>query len=54
MAGVPVGDDLIIISKTEYRSLKRRDAKLTALEAAGVDNWEHYSNAYRVLEGEDD
>lgn len=37
----------------DYNHLVERDNFLSALEAAGVDNWEGYSEAFRVLEGED-
>lgn len=42
-----------VLSEKEYEELTGRDDFLSALEAAGVDNWEHYSDAYRILEGED-
>jgi hypothetical protein len=52
MAGIPVGDDQVVISKAEYDSLvDDRDFRY-ALEAAGVDNWEGYSIAWRIFEGE--
>ena len=34
--------DQIIISAARYNYLVKRDAKLSKLEAAGVDNWEGY------------
>ncbi len=54
MAGVPVGDDQVVISKEEYKMLRESDAFLDALQAAGVNNWEGYSQAWRLYEGEDD
>ena len=39
MAGVPVPDDMIVITRKEYRRLVDRDEELAAMEAAGVDNW---------------
>lgn len=33
----------------EYKRLKRVDQFMTALESAGVDNWEGYSEARRLL-----
>ena len=54
MAGVPVGDDQVVISKKEYEDLKKSEEFLYALEAAGVDNWEGYSQAWRFYEGEED
>lgn len=35
------------ISKEQWDYLKERDRILTALEAAGVDNWEGYSEAFQ-------
>lgn len=35
-------------------NLEERDRILSALEAAGVDNWEGYSEAFRDLEDEED
>lgn len=54
MAGVPVGDDQVVISKEEYKMLRESEEFLIALQAAGVDNWEGYSQAWRFYEGEDD
>ncbi|WPH58941.1 hypothetical protein SEA_LUCKYSOCKE_127 [Streptomyces phage LuckySocke] len=54
MAGVPVPDDMIVISKEEYEGLQKDRDFLYALEAAGVDNWEGYSQAWRFYEGVDD
>lgn len=39
--------------KTEIEQLKKRDQLLTALEMAGVDNWEGYDMAIDLLESED-
>lgn len=52
MAGVPVPDDMIVIPKEEYEMLRENDRFLDALEAAGVDNWEGYSTAYQIFNGE--
>lgn len=54
MAGVPVGDDQIVISKKEYQTLRENDRFLDALEAAGVDNWEGYDIACRFFNGDED
>lgn len=35
----------VILSTSEYLQLKKDAAMLSALEAAGVDNWEGYSDA---------
>lgn len=48
------GSGLTLISTAEYERLVERDDFLTALEAAGVDNWEGYSAAYRILRGEEE
>lgn len=52
MAGVPVGDDMIVITKEDYQQLQNESAFLYALETAGVDNWEGYSIAIQLLNGE--
>jgi hypothetical protein len=44
-------------SHAENAKLRERATLLSALEAAGVDNWEGYSHAYEILaewEAEDD
>ncbi len=35
----------VTITREEYETLKRETAKLAALEAGGVDNWEWYGEA---------
>lgn len=52
MAGVPVGDDMIVITRDEYDQLQKESEFLDALEAAGVDNWEGYSIAIQIVNGE--
>lgn len=37
----------------DLESLREDRAKLNALEAAGVDNWEGYDHAMEILRGED-
>jgi len=39
----------ITISKEEYESLLEDSKKLTALENAGVDNWEGYDYAIELM-----
>jgi hypothetical protein len=47
--------DTVTITKEEYNSLLESDNKLTALEGAGVDNWEGYDYAMEMLrEDEED
>lgn len=40
----------VTISRAEYDSLKRDSLMLEALEAAGVNNWEGYSDAIHMME----
>lgn len=44
----------ITISKAEYESLLKDSEKLSALEAAGVDNWEGYDSAMELMEDMED
>jgi len=39
-----------VISRAEYKRLKERDEMLSALNAAGVDNWSGYSHAFEILD----
>lgn len=41
---------MITISEELYRELIDRDNWLSALEAAGVDNWDGYEEAIRIAE----
>ena len=43
-------DETITVSKTVYDQLCEDQAFLDALRAAGVDNWQGYSEAYKILE----
>ena len=43
-------EDTIIVSRNEYFKLQERDNFLSALEAAGVDNWDGYGDAQDILE----
>lgn len=54
MAGVPVGDDQTVVSRAYLAELEKDSQFLVALQAAGVDNWEGYSQAWRFYEGIDD
>jgi hypothetical protein len=45
-------NDTATIPLSVYLGLLESEKKLTALEAAGVDNWEGYGNAMAVLRGE--
>lgn len=44
----------VVDLEDKVQELEEADRKLTALEAAGVDNWEGYGHAMRVLHGEED
>lgn len=39
-------EETIVISKSEYETLKRAQLQLIALEQSGVDNWDWYGEAY--------
>lgn len=43
-------EETIIISIKEYEELLEAQKMLDALEGAGVDNWEGYSEAMKLLE----
>ena len=51
-----IKEDSRVISEEEYQNLKESDAVLTALENAGVDNWDGYGYAMEAFieEEEDD
>jgi hypothetical protein len=43
----------VAISPTRLNELKHAEVTLSALEAAGVDNWEYYGDALAALCSED-
>jgi hypothetical protein len=47
-------EEMITITKKEYDRLKKRSLKLQALDNAGVDNWDGYSYAMELLDGEEE
>ena len=47
-------EETVTISKKEYESLLEDSEKLSALEAAGVDNWEGYDNAMEMMKDMED
>ena len=50
----PKKDNNIIVTVKEYLELLECAKKLEALESAGVDNWEGYDEAMRIMhEGEE-
>lgn len=46
----PPGKELVTIFKEEYDSLEADSKLLTALQGAGVDNWDGYSEALKMVE----
>ena len=46
--------DNVTISKKRYRKLVEAERKLSALEDAGVDNWEWYGDAMQSIYGDED
>lgn len=42
-------EETVTISKKEYESLLEDSEKLSALEAAGVDNWQGYDDAMEMM-----
>jgi len=51
---MPEVGDSATIPLSVYLGLLESEKRLAALEAAGVDNWEGYGHAMRILRGEDD
>ena len=47
-------DDYITITVTEHQRLLQAERLLRALQEAGVDNWDGYSEAHRTLRMEDE
>ena len=47
-------EDTVTISKKEYESLLEKVEFLNCLQACGVDNWDGYSDAHEMMEGEDE
>ena len=43
-------EETVTISKKEYESLLEDSKKLTALENAGVDNWQGYDYAIELMQ----
>jgi len=42
-------NEMVTISKIEYDYLKEKEMKLEALEQSGVDNWDFYGEAMKLL-----
>lgn len=47
-------ETVVEILESDYIVLLKRSQKLTALESAGVDNWEGYPIAMEMLAGEEE
>jgi len=45
-----MNEEMVTISKSEYESLLEDSLWLSALEAAGVDNWQGYDSAREIYE----
>ena len=43
-------EEMITISKEEYDKLIERNTWISALEEAGVDNWEGYDEAIKIFD----
>ncbi len=43
-------EETVTITKKEYDDLVKRDAFLSCLEGAGVDNWDGYSFAQEMMD----
>lgn len=48
------GEGIIRVPLSRYIELLESEQKLDALDACGVDNWEGYGEAMRMLEDEED
>lgn len=48
------GCETVVISREYWEELKGSDKFLDALRAAGVDNWDGYSYAHEIMNGEHD
>jgi len=47
-------DEFISVKLQELNRLHMRDARLSKLEAAGVDNWEGYDEATKIVIDDDE
>lgn len=50
MADKNPNEEMITIPKKEYDALQADSLKLSALEGAGVDNWQGYDDAMDILD----
>lgn len=48
-----MGRETVVIPWSEYRELLKDKEFLSCLQAAGVDNWQGYSDAQDMMEEED-
>ena len=46
-------EEMVRIPKSEYEQLQKDSNWLGCLEAAGVDNWDGYSDAIDILNGDE-
>lgn len=47
-------DAMVTVTRSDVAIWERDQAKLRALQAAGVDNWSGYDHAMSILHGEED
>lgn len=47
-----MNEEMVTITKAEYDRLVSSNEELYCLEIAGVDNWEGYSAAMQLFDGE--
>lgn len=45
-----ISGNKVLVDQAFYEDLLKRDVVLSALEAAGVDNWEGYEEALNEIE----
>ena len=49
-----MSDKTATITEKEYKRLLKDSNFLSCLEACGVDNWHGYSEAWRMMDGEEE
>lgn len=50
---MPKREEMITVTKDHYEFLRKQAAFLNCLEAAGVDNWGGYGEAWEMMHEED-
>jgi hypothetical protein len=49
-----MAEEMVTITKKEYKRLFKREEWLSCLEAAGVDNWEGFDYAREIKNEQDE